>query len=146
MLTACTTGLRLNAISSDTVGSASGLRRQIDRRAAELGIGAVRGDKSAFVGIDQHLKLVRTHQREAAERGAQNPLIARVVFDDQAAADEVEAGALDALLRLQPGQSRLGELSLTAQRRQVQADAPGDKVADREFHCADPRIRSQFSL
>ena len=110
---ACTTGLRLNAINSDAVGSASGVRRQSVARAAGCGTGgSARG--SALGRIDQKLQLVEAHQRKAAERGAQNALEARVIFDDEVAAVEVQAGAFDALLRLQPGQRRLGELSLAA--------------------------------
>jgi hypothetical protein len=73
------------------------------------------GRGSALVRIDQKLQLVEAHQREAAERGSQNALEARVIFDDEAAAVEVQAGAFDVLLCLQPSKRRLGELSLAAQ-------------------------------
>ena len=91
-----------------------------------------------FPGSNKHAEVVEAHQRQTAQRAAQHAFEAGIVFNHQAGAGVVHARLFYALLRLQPGDRGFRKILLPAQRRQMQPDAAGDEVPNREFHCAGP--------
>jgi hypothetical protein len=98
-------------------------------------------------GAHQVAQLDDAHEPQAAYDGAQQRLVSHVVFDDQAGAVIVDARALDAVARAQPGERSFGQRPPPAQRRNMQAHAPRNEMANGQFHCgASPRPAMQRAL
>ena len=106
-LTATTTGLALKAISSDTVGSASGKRFETAGRRIR-----VRRTGAVCEFGDQHFMSARLTCLKALQQRAQQRLMSRIVFQHQAGAVIVDARRLDSGLAAEPTEESLGQRTL----------------------------------
>src|SRR5262249_26819652 len=86
-------------------------------------------------GHHQAAQLDDAHDPQAADDGAQQCLVSDVGLDDQTGAIIVDARAPDAVARAQPRHRGFRQGSPSTERRNVQAHATRNEMADGQFHC-----------
>ncbi len=115
MLTATTTGLALKAISSDSVGSASGERA--DSTDAPAWPAPLRRRRSA-----ERLDVGEACALDPLEQQPKHRLLRRVIFQHEARAVVIDPRGADAGLGFEPGQEVLGDAAVAAKRGDVEPD------------------------